>query len=103
MSLALIGGLGAILGDFFGLYLPARSVTGSNCALIDTAIVFHWYWYEPAAHSRCLEQKLIRTGNFLVLPIALAFGRRSASLMAATILCFSTVGAACQVSYQSFS
>lgn len=39
------------------------------------------------------------SGNFIVLPFALAFGRRPAFLVAAVVLLFSTIGAATQNSY----
>ncbi|CZR69135.1 related to HOL1 protein [Phialocephala subalpina] len=81
MSLALIGGLGAILGDFFGLYMP-QGFSSSQIVLLLT-----------------LPSLFTGIGNYIMLPFALAFGRRPAFLVAATILVFATVGAGTQKSY----
>ncbi|KAF4985976.1 hypothetical protein FDECE_16192 [Fusarium decemcellulare] len=83
MSLALAGGLGAILSVFFALYGPEG--------------------YGPAdvAFLLTLPSLCIGLGNFIILPVALAFGRRPVFLLSTIILLAATIGSAAQSSYQS--
>lgn len=83
MSLALIGGLGAILGVFFEIYLPQGHTV--------TQIV--WLLTLPSL--------FIGFGNFLIMPMSLAFGRRPTFLISITCLLAATVGSATQNSFEA--
>ncbi|KAH8900671.1 MFS general substrate transporter [Thozetella sp. PMI_491] len=82
MGLALAGGLGAILGVFFQIYIP-QGYTSDQVVLLLTV------------PSLC-----IGLGNWLILPLSLAFGRRPVFLCAVVALLASTIGAATQDSYE---
>jgi hypothetical protein len=99
MSLALIGGLGAILGDFFAIYLPQGLSQNKIVLLLTLPSLFTGIGTYLGSTHIFYKGSLSMTGNYIVLPFALAFGRRPAFLIAATVLTFATVGAACQNSY----
>ncbi|KAI1873993.1 uncharacterized protein JN550_002572 [Neoarthrinium moseri] len=81
MSLALAGGLGAILDVFFALYGP-QGYDASDITLLLT-----------------LPSLCIGLGNYIILPLSLAFGRRPIFLVSTVILLGATIGAAAQDSY----
>ncbi|KXJ92550.1 major facilitator superfamily domain-containing protein [Microdochium bolleyi] len=81
LSLALAGGLGPILGVFMGMYMPQGYSAGQVVYLLTIP-------------SLC-----IGLGNYIVLPLALAYGRRPVFLGSTVILLASTIGAASQNSY----
>ncbi|KAH7150335.1 major facilitator superfamily domain-containing protein [Dactylonectria estremocensis] len=82
MSLALAGGLGAILNVFFALYSPQGYKPGDIVFLLT------------------LPSLCIGLGNFIILPVSLAYGRRPVFLISTVILLAATIGAACQNSYE---
>ncbi|RFN42547.1 hypothetical protein FIE12Z_12785 [Fusarium flagelliforme] len=77
------GGLGPILGVFFGMYMPQGYSDGDVVYLLTIP-------------SLC-----IGLGNYIVLPLALAFGRRPVFLGSIIVLLASLVWAAVNNSYQS--
>ncbi|KAH7021361.1 major facilitator superfamily domain-containing protein [Microdochium trichocladiopsis] len=81
MSLALVGGLGPILGVFFGMYAPQG--------------------YSPSqiVYLLTIPSLCVGLGNYIVLPLALAYGRRPVFLGSSVALLASTIGAASQNSY----
>ncbi|KAF4449352.1 hypothetical protein F53441_7330 [Fusarium austroafricanum] len=81
MGLALAGGLGAILSVFFQLYGP-QGYGPSGIAFLLT-----------------LPSLCIGLGNFIILPVALAYGRRPVFLVSTIILLAATIGSAAQNSY----
>ncbi|KAJ4322904.1 hypothetical protein N0V94_002167 [Neodidymelliopsis sp. IMI 364377] len=83
MGLSMSGGLGAILNVFFELYMPL----GYNAQ----DIVF----------LLTMPSLCIGLGNYILLPIALAYGRRPVFLVSMVILLASTILAAVQNSYDA--
>ncbi|EWZ99605.1 hypothetical protein NW765_005585 [Fusarium oxysporum] len=81
MGLALAGGLGAILSVFFQLYGPQG------------------YGPSDVAFLLTLPSLCIGLGNFIILPVALAYGRRPVFLISTIILLAATIGSAAQSSY----
>ncbi|KAG5805379.1 hypothetical protein H9Q74_010989 [Fusarium xylarioides] len=81
MGLALIGGLGPILGIFFQLYGPQG------------------YGPSEIAFLLTLPSLCVGLGNFIILPVALAYGRRPVFLISTVVLLAATVGSAAQNSY----
>ncbi|TVY72872.1 putative MFS-type transporter [Fusarium oxysporum f. sp. cubense] len=81
MGLALAGGLGAILSVFFQLYGPQG------------------YGPSDVAFLLTLPSLCIGLGNFIILPVALAYGRRPVFLISTIILLAATIGSAAQNSY----
>ncbi|EPS31053.1 hypothetical protein PDE_06007 [Penicillium oxalicum 114-2] len=76
MSLSVVGGLGAILGVFFGLYGPQ--------GISSTHIV--WLGTFPSL--------FVGIGNYLILPLGLVYGRRPTALVSITVLFVATIGCA---------
>lgn len=76
MSLAVVGSLGPIILVFINLYAPEGYST-NTIMLIAT-----------------LPSFFTGVGNYLILPFALAYGRRPAFLLAAVALVASCIGAA---------
>lgn len=83
MSLALIGGLGAILGVFMEMYLPQGHTVSQVVWLLTLPSLF------------------IGLGNFLIMPMALAFGRRPTFLVSVLGLLAATIGSATQNSFEA--
>ncbi|KAI1062600.1 hypothetical protein LB506_006464 [Fusarium annulatum] len=81
MGLALIGGLGPILGIFFQLYGPQG------------------YGPSEIAFLLTLPSLCVGLGNFIILPVALAYGRRPVFLISTVVLLAATIGSAAQNSY----
>ncbi|KAK2021204.1 MFS general substrate transporter [Colletotrichum zoysiae] len=82
LSLALAGGLGPILSVFFGIYAP------------------HGYKSGEIVYLLTIPSLCIGLGNYLVLPLSLAFGRRPVFLASTVVLLGATIGAAVQNSYK---
>lgn len=78
MSLALVGGLGAILGVFLKIYLPQGHTVNEIVQLLTLPSLF------------------VGLGNFLIMPMSLAFGRRPTFLISITCLLGATIGSAAQ-------
>lgn len=76
MSLAVVGSLGPIILVFINLYAP-QGYSTNTIILIAT-----------------LPSFFTGVGNYLILPFALAYGRRPAFLLAAVALVASCIGAA---------
>ena len=83
MSLALVGGLGAILEVFFAEYIPQGHSP--------TQIV--WLLTFPSL--------FVGFGNFLILPMSLAFGRRPTFIVCVICLLAATIGSATQNSFEA--
>lgn len=83
MSLALVGGLGAILGVFFKIYLPQGHTVNEIVQLLTLPSLF------------------VGLGNFLIMPMSLAFGRRPTFLISITCLLGATIGSAAQNSFNA--
>ncbi|RDW84249.1 hypothetical protein BP6252_01839 [Coleophoma cylindrospora] len=83
MSLSLSGGLGAILSTFFQLYLPQGHATEEVVRLLTFPALF------------------IGVGNYIILPMSLAFGRRPVFILSVVILLAATIGSAVQTSYKA--
>lgn len=81
MSLA--GGLGPILGEFFGIYMPQG------------------YQSADIVYLLTIPSLCIGLGNYIVLPLALAFGRRPVFLGSVIVLLASLIWAAVNNSYNS--
>ncbi|KAG5748826.1 hypothetical protein H9Q70_008505 [Fusarium xylarioides] len=81
IGLALIGGLGPILGIFFQLYGPQG------------------YGPSEIAFLLTLPSLCVGLGNFVILPVALAYGRRPVFLISTVVLLAATIGSAAQNSY----
>ncbi|KAF5671098.1 HOL1 [Fusarium circinatum] len=81
MGLALIGGLGPILGIFFQLYGPQG------------------YGPSEIAFLLTLPSLCVGLGNFIILPVALAYGRRPVFLISTVVLLAATICSAAQNSY----
>jgi len=83
MSLSLSGSLGAILGVFFGIYLPQGHTTEEVVRLLTFPALF------------------IGVGNYIILPLSLAFGRRPVVIVSTLVLLLATIGSAVQNSYEA--
>ncbi|KAK5739821.1 hypothetical protein LTR17_005107 [Elasticomyces elasticus] len=82
-SLAIISSLGSVLGVFFGMYAPSGRGPGQISMLLT------------------LPSLCIGLGNFILLPVALAFGRRPVFIVSIIILLAAIIGAALQNSYDA--
>ncbi|KAM0278833.1 hypothetical protein ACHAQH_004909 [Verticillium albo-atrum] len=80
MGLSIASGLGPILNVFFGMYIP-QGYTPDGVVFLVTLPTLH------------------RPSNYLILPLALEYGRRSVFLAPMVILLGSTIAAAVQNSY----
>ncbi|KAL4912254.1 major facilitator superfamily domain-containing protein [Aspergillus aurantiobrunneus] len=76
MSLSLVGGLGAILDVFFQMYMSEGHSTNEIVWLSTFPSLF------------------VGVGNFLVLPLALLYGRRFTTITSTIILLAATIGCA---------
>ncbi|KAJ5992335.1 MFS general substrate transporter [Penicillium sp. IBT 35674x] len=74
MSLSVTGGLGSVLGVFDTLYAP-EGVSATEVGWLTT-----------------FPSLFIGIGNYFILPLGLAFGRRPATLMAIIVLLGATIG-----------
>ncbi|KAK7951318.1 uncharacterized protein PG986_007046 [Apiospora aurea] len=81
MGLALASGLSAILGVFFQFYGPQGYDAGQVTFLLTMP-------------SLC-----IGLGNYIILPLSLAFGRRPVLIISTIVLLGATIGSAAQDSY----
>ncbi|EUC43019.1 hypothetical protein COCMIDRAFT_7490 [Bipolaris oryzae ATCC 44560] len=81
MGLSIAGGLGAILNVFFQMYVP-QGYTADEIVFLIT-----------------LPTLCIGLGNYIILPLALAYGRRPVFLISMVILLAATIAAAVQNSY----
>ncbi|KAK6406703.1 hypothetical protein LTR81_018631 [Elasticomyces elasticus] len=84
-SLAIISSLGSILEVFFEMYAPSGRVPGEISMLLTLP-------------SLCIG---LGQGNFILLPVALAFGRRPVFIVSIIILLAAIIGAALQNSYDA--
>ncbi|KAK5722298.1 hypothetical protein LTR15_005527 [Elasticomyces elasticus] len=82
-SLAIISSLGSVLEVFFGMYAPSGRKPGEIAMLLT------------------LPSLCIGLGNFILLPVALAFGRRPVFIVSIIILLAAIIGAALQNSYSA--
>ncbi|KAJ6057990.1 hypothetical protein N7499_009087 [Penicillium canescens] len=82
MSLSVVGGLGAILGVFFELYIPQGHSS--------TQIV--WLATFPSL--------FVGIGNYLILPLGLVYGRRPATIVSIVVLLGSTIGCALSQTFE---
>ncbi|KJR88124.1 MFS transporter [Sporothrix schenckii 1099-18] len=83
LSLALAGGLGPILGIFFQLYMP-QGYDANHITFLLT-----------------IPNLCIGLGNYLILPVSLAFGRRPVFLFSSVVLLAATIGSAAQNNYKA--
>ncbi|EUC31254.1 hypothetical protein COCCADRAFT_27983 [Bipolaris zeicola 26-R-13] len=81
MGLSIAGGLGAILNVFFDMYSP-QGYTPDEIVFLIT-----------------LPTLCIGLGNYIILPLGLAYGRRPVFLVSMVILFVATIAAAVQNSY----
>ncbi|EMD86506.1 hypothetical protein COCC4DRAFT_135670 [Bipolaris maydis ATCC 48331] len=81
MGLSIASGLGAILNVFFQMYTP-QGYTADEIVFLIT-----------------LPTLCIGLGNYIILPLALAYGRRPVFLVSMVILLAATIAAAVQNSY----
>ncbi|CAK7219763.1 hypothetical protein SBRCBS47491_003960 [Sporothrix bragantina] len=82
LSLSVSGGLGAIIGTFFAMYEPQG------------------YSVEQITYLITVPSLAIGLGNFIILPLALAVGRRPVFLGSSLVLLATTIAAALQNSYE---
>ncbi|KAF3384846.1 hypothetical protein F1880_001754 [Penicillium rolfsii] len=82
MSLSVVGGLGAILGIFFGLYLPQGH----------TATEVVWLGTFPSL--------FVGIGNYLILPLGLVYGRRPTAIGSIVVLFVATIGCAVSQTFE---
>ncbi|CAI7611307.1 unnamed protein product [Penicillium bialowiezense] len=82
MSLSVVGGLGAILGIFFELY-GAQGVTPTQVVWLGT-----------------FPSLFVGVGNYLLLPLGLVYGRRTATIISIVVLLGSTVGCALSQTFE---
>ncbi|KAH7347276.1 major facilitator superfamily domain-containing protein [Plectosphaerella cucumerina] len=83
MGLSMASGLGAILHVFFEMYIPQG------------------YTPEDVVFLITMPTLCIGLGNFIILPLALAYGRRPVFLVSMVILLGATIAAAVQNSYDA--
>ncbi|KAL4883530.1 major facilitator superfamily domain-containing protein [Aspergillus karnatakaensis] len=76
MSLSLVGGLGSILEVFFAMYMAEGHTTNEVVWLATFPSLF------------------IGIGNFVVLPLALLYGRRFTTIVSTVVLLAATIGCA---------
>ncbi|KAL5332308.1 major facilitator superfamily domain-containing protein [Aspergillus crustosus] len=76
MSLSLVGGLGAILEVFFEMYL-SKGYTTNEVVWLST-----------------FPSLFVGIGNFVVLPLALLYGRRFTTIVSTVVLLAATIGCA---------
>ncbi|CAK7210588.1 hypothetical protein SEUCBS140593_000881 [Sporothrix eucalyptigena] len=81
LSLGVSGGLGAIIGTFFAMYEPQGYTT------------------EQITYLITVPSLAIGLGNFIILPLALAVGRRPVFIGSSLVLLATTIAAALQNSY----
>ncbi|KAJ5673039.1 MFS general substrate transporter [Penicillium longicatenatum] len=82
MSLSVTGGLGSVLGGFDALYAP-EGVSETEVAWLTT-----------------LPSLFIGIGNYVILPLGLAFGKRPVTLMAIMVLLGATIGCGFTQTYE---
>ena len=95
MSLSLSGSLGAIIGIFAQMYIPE----GVSSEQIAWLLTFPPLFIGVGMSSCCHVSVLTPTGNFLVLPMALVFGRRPTFLFSSVGLLLATIGCAVNQNY----
>ncbi|KAJ5061977.1 major facilitator superfamily domain-containing protein [Bipolaris maydis] len=83
VSLALAGGLGSFLSVFFNMYMPQG------------------YDAQHIAYLLTIPNLAIGLGNYIILPVSMAYGRRPVFLASTIILFVATIGAAVQSDYSS--
>ncbi|CAG8251155.1 unnamed protein product [Penicillium salamii] len=105
MSLSVVGGLGAILGIFFELY-GRQGVTSTQVVWLGTfpslfVGVGTLLSNIPMMHGnnvnrshRCFK------GNYLLLPLGLVYGRRTATIISIVVLLGSTIGCALSQTFE---
>ncbi|KAJ5819424.1 hypothetical protein N7474_005015 [Penicillium riverlandense] len=76
MSLSVVGGLGAVLNVFFEMYIP-EGISATKVVWLAT-----------------FPSPFVGVGNYLILPLGLIYGRRSATIASIIILLVATVGCA---------
>ena len=95
MSLSVTGGLGSVLGVFDALYAP-EGVSATEVGWFTTfPSLFIGIGKIPEDHGPAHLHRLTytcATGNYIILPLGLAFGRRPATLLAITVLLGATIG-----------
>ncbi|GAM41705.1 hypothetical protein TCE0_042r15026 [Talaromyces pinophilus] len=82
MSLSCVGGLGAILSVFFGMYAPQGYSSNQIVWLLTFPSLF------------------VGIGNFLILPLGLLYGRRFAFIVSTIVLLGATIGCALNNSWE---
>ncbi|OQD83145.1 hypothetical protein PENANT_c018G10539 [Penicillium antarcticum] len=82
MSLSVVGGLGAILGVFFELYVPL----GHSSAQVVWLATF--------------PSLFVGIGNYLILPLGLVYGRWPATIISIVVLLGSTIGCALSQTFE---
>ncbi|KAJ6104018.1 hypothetical protein N7523_010338 [Penicillium sp. IBT 18751x] len=82
MSLSVVGGLGAILGVFFELYVPEGHSTAQVV----------WLGTFPSL--------FVGIGNYLILPLGLVYGRRPAAIISIIVLLVATIGCAVSQTFE---
>ncbi|RHZ64277.1 uncharacterized protein CDV56_105704 [Aspergillus thermomutatus] len=82
MSLSVVGGLGAILGVFFELYIPQGHSSNEVVWLSTFPSLF------------------VGVGNYIVLPLGLVYGRRPAAIISIVVLLGATIGCALSQSWE---
>ncbi|CAG8062471.1 unnamed protein product [Penicillium salamii] len=82
MSLSVVGGLGAILGIFFELY-GRQGVTSTQVVWLGT-----------------FPSLFVGVGNYLLLPLGLVYGRRTATIISIVVLLGSTIGCALSQTFE---
>lgn len=95
MSLSVTGGLGSVLGVFDALYAP-EGVSVTEVGWLTTfPSLFIGIGKTSQDGGPAQLNQLIYTcgiGNYFILPLGLAFGRRPATLMAIIVLIAATIG-----------
>ena len=97
MSLAVIGGLGAILETFFKMY--GAEGYNINTILLLSTLPSLMVGIGTSFLYLLRHRANYLLGNYIVLPFALAYGRRPAFLLAATCLVISTAGCAASANF----
>ncbi|KAJ5144555.1 hypothetical protein N7448_001947 [Penicillium atrosanguineum] len=82
MSLSVVGGLGAILGVFFNLYIPQGHTPDQVVSLTTYPSLF------------------VGIGNYLILPLGLVYGRRPAAIISIIVLLVATIGCAVSQTFE---
>ncbi|KAL4981887.1 major facilitator superfamily domain-containing protein [Aspergillus falconensis] len=93
MSLSLVGGLGAFLDVLFQLYI-ANGHSANEVVWLSTFPSLFVGVGRSIRFSDCVVPPLTQQGNFLVLPLALLYGRRFTTILSTTVLLAATIGCA---------